>query len=97
MVECLIEERWIAAAKEGGTMGDLEFAFRWSTARDWPCPDIASPPIDDQTGWYTFWLKTTTRNYSGGGTEARDIKIPKHIRKYIAMMYVDWKLMGDSY
>jgi hypothetical protein len=99
MIECLDEEEWIAAAKEGGNMGNLERAFYWVSARDWPCPGIVVKDGQDpdklhpdKNGWFTFWHNTTGRRYTGGGQIGRDIKIPPHIREYIGMMYVDWKM-----
>ena len=79
-IQVIDEARWIAAAKEGGTMYDIENAFLWSSAEEWPCP--GAEPNDVYNGWGVL-----ARNNTPSHTP-----IPPHIREYIAIMYVDWKL-----
>lgn len=96
MVQVVDEESWIAAAKDGGNMADLERAFYWRTAKEWPCPGFSD---ERDNGWRSFWHQTTGLGdaYSRHEQEiAEATPIPPHIREYIAIMYVDWKLNGDD-
>lgn len=103
-LKCLNEERWIAAAKPGGSVVDLGRAFSWISAEDWPCPFVgrlAGEEKEFDAGWHGWgaYARRISRQYGyetwEGVEDGDNAKLPPEAAAYIAKMYLHWKMGID--
>ena len=100
-INVMDEEDFRRAAVAGATCRDLRNAFVWTSAAEWPCPvGNSTGPGNGCVILYCKLCNGTLSNDEPGtvsdhGNEEATM-LPDEITKYIAMMYVDWKLWHDS-